>query len=253
MDTTAHRRCSATLLGIFAVMNACKKPSSDSPLPTAPPKISRLDPVTRADASAEETLYDVAPFSPLGSAAPKDAITLTLSDLANAPTLDSKRPVLIVVNDDEVYMAQLGQLLSTLDSNKSEVWLKHPRVDAAYAVELKDERTFQAWLDDLKPGKLRVIQRADGFELQTNMGKLGGVDPNGPSVPNRGGKADLATLQDGLIKIKGRFKEATDLCFVPSHGMSIAQVVEALAANMTPKGAVFDRTCLVYAKPAAQR
>ncbi len=229
---------------------SCKQRSADKPLPAAPAKITRLDPVSRPDASPEEALYEVAPFAPTGPGLPRNATILTLSgDQTQRPVLANKATVLIVP-DQETYMAQLNPLLAQLDTVSAQAWMQHPTLPIAFPIALKDEPGFQAWLDDLGPGKLRVIHRADGFELQTNMGKLPGVDPNGPSVPNRGGKIDLATLQDGLRKIKARFKDSSELCFVPSYGMPVEQVAQAFAANfISPESPIFEKICLVYARP----
>ena len=141
-------------------------------------------------------------------------------------------------------------LLAALDDAHLEVWLRHPDLPVAFPVALRDEPAFQRWLDEPVPGKLRVIHRADGFELQTNMGKLPGGDPNGPTVPVRGGQLDLATLQRGLARVRSRFADAPDVCFVPSFGMELQQTVRALAADYPEAGKpLFPGLCLVYPRP----
>jgi hypothetical protein len=142
-------------------------------------------------------------------------------------------------------------LLAQLDDARREVWLLHPDAPIAFQVTLRDEPAFQAWLDHTEvPGKVRIIHRADGFELQTNMGKLPGGDPNGPTVPLRGGKFDLKTLQRGLQRLHSRFDTAPDLCLVPSFGMELSQVARALAADYTSADdRLFNELCLIYARP----
>ena len=119
---------------------------------------------------------------------------------------------------------------------------------------LRDEQGFQAWLAEVAPGKLRIIQRADGFELSTNVGKLPGPDPSGPSVPVRGGKQDLATLRRGLGLLKGRFTTSEDLCLVPSFGTEVAQAARALSGAYTAPGeSFFETLCFVYPTPAGAK
>ena len=147
-------------------------------------------------------------------------------------------------------MAQTAPLLALLADERAEVWLLHPEGAVAYPVKLRDEVQFGEWIDEPVPGKLRVVQRSDGFELTTNMGKLPGGDPNGPTVPPRGGQMDLSTLQNGFVKIKGRFKDAPDVCFLPSHGTALNDTIRAFSANFE-KGdeAIFKQLCLVFMRP----
>jgi len=82
------------------------------------------------------------------------------------------------------------------------------------------------------------------------MGKLHGGDPNGPTVPVRGGQLDLATLRKGLETLQKRFVSAPDYCFLPSFGMELSQTARAMAANyLSPETAYFPGTCLVYPRP----
>jgi hypothetical protein len=135
------------------------------------------------------------------------------------------------------------------------VWLAHPDdADVAFRLTLRDAPAFQAWIDEPVPGKVRVIHRADGFELQTNLGKLPGADPNGPTVPVRGGKMDLTTLQRGFVRVQAKFKSAPDVCFVPSFGMELQQIARALAVNYAkPDQPFFEGLCLVYPRPPARK
>lgn len=162
--------------------------------------------------------------------------------------LGAAAPVLLEP-DSEVYLAQAAPLLALLDDAGAETALLHPAGQVAFPLRLRDEPAFQAWLDEVKPGKVRVIHRADGFELTTGMGKLAGPDPNGPTVPLRGGKQDIATLRRGLGQVQARFG-AEDLCFVPSSGMELSRVAEAVGANYLAMGEpIFTQTCLVYPRP----
>jgi hypothetical protein len=161
----------------------------------------------------------------------------------------------LLVPEDDVYLAQLLPLLERLEDGRVETWILHPAGQVAFRVDLTDEAAFQRWLDEPRPGKVRVIQRADGFELTTNVGKLPGADPNGPTVPIRGGQMDLATLRRGLIRLKDHFSKADDACLLPSYGTELAAIARALSGYYRAPGEpIFSRVCLVYPrrKPAAR-
>ncbi|HZN95074.1 MAG TPA: hypothetical protein VFB81_20310, partial [Myxococcales bacterium] len=103
-------------------------------------------------------------------------------------------------------------------------------------------------------GKVRAIQRADGFELMTKIGKLPGADPNGPTVPVRGGRMDVATLRHGLARLKERFPKADDACLVPSFGTEVQAIARALTGFWSASGEpVYSQVCLVYPRPVAPR
>jgi hypothetical protein len=255
-------------------VSACKSketpPATTPPAPSSSDKSSHvplkpfepLERVTKGapDAGSEEereAFFKVAPFEPTGPAVPEGAVAVevkgesaTVNGAAfDVASLKPEQPV-VLVPDQDTYLAQAAGLLAKLDDAHAEVWLKHPEKPFAYKLLLRDEPSFQQWIDDPTPGKLRVIQRTDGYELQTNLGKLPGQDPNGPSVPVRGGKFDNATLQKGLEKVQKRFKEAPDLCFVPSFAMEVANTSRAMAANwVRPDASFFGTTCLVYPRP----
>jgi hypothetical protein len=248
--------------------------------PSEPVKLKAPEPLPRLypflppledgglDAS-REALYRVAPFKPWGPGIPGKAARAQLSetalelngakvDVEDRPALEKVlqglggQPVLIVAQG-ETWVTHLAPLLAALDDLKLETWLAHPEGAFAYPVTLRDAAAFGAWLDEPVPGKVRVIQRADGFELSTNMGKLLAADPNGPSVPVRGGVQDLPTLQKGLAAVKGRFKSAPDVCFMPSFGTPVADAVRALAANWQgTDGPSFEALCFVYSRPVAR-
>lgn len=218
-------------------------------------------PLPRADAShGAGDASGALSIAPAGEPVPTKATRLVLVD----GTVDGKAPELAVgalapgarvllVPDASTYLVQVSPLLARLEDAGAEVWLAHPSGRFAYRLTLRDEPAFQAWLDQPVPGRLRVIHRADGFELSTGIGKLPGPDANGPSVPLRGGVQDLGRLRAGLEALRERFKQPEELCWVPSFGMELAGVAEALAATYDADGdALFEQRCLVYPRPKPQ-
>ncbi len=250
------------------------KPAMPPPLP-APRPLEPLQPergpATDAGADDREALFQVAPFTPHGKAAPANAVslellgdavrvgedggTLSLLDAASAGKAVEAlhgAPALLVPSEG-TYLAQVTTLLSALDDAHAEVWLKHPTAPYAYRLGLKDEAAYQAWLDEPGPGRVRVIERADGYELTTALGKLLGGDPNGPTVPVRGGQLDLATLQKGLDKVKARFKEAQEVYLVPSYGTDLTALARTAAANwLKDDEVIFAQECWVYPRPVKE-
>ncbi len=242
---------------------ACR---SSSTIDAGPPKrpMPKLEPLEQvkaaasADASIDEreAIFRIVPIEVMGPAAPEKAMRLDLDgetvkqggapfDLKTVKQNDD----VILVPVGETYLVQIAPVLAALDDVGADVFLQHPDQPIAWPIDLRDEAVFQTWIDDPEPGKVRVIQRADGFELQTNLGKLPGQDPNGPTVPVRGGQMDLKTLQRGLEKVAVFFK-TKDVCFVPSFGMELAQVSRAFAANWkAAEVAWFPTQCLVYPRP----
>src|SRR5260370_33156575 len=103
-----------------------------------------------------------------------------------------------------------------LDRSAIETWLVHPAAAVAFKLALKDERAFQSWLDQPIPGRIRVVQRADGLELQTALGKLAGPDPNGPTIPLREGQLDLRLLPQSLLSLQRRVEKQNRPALVPS-------------------------------------
>ena len=158
-------------------------------------------------------------------------------------------PVLLYSPAD-AYMVQAAPLLAVLDDLGAELFVGHPGAAVAYRVTLRDEPAFRTWLDEPKPGRIRIIQRADGFEVQTNIGKLPGGDPNGPTVPLRGGVQDLMLLRRGLLRLKERFKTADEVCVVPSFGMELKAVATAFSSTYKDEDEpIFGALCLVYPRP----
>jgi hypothetical protein len=258
MKTT--RLLAALAAGLaFASCRDAPKPATAKPAP-APAPIRPLGASESAPSStpttSDEEVFRVRPYASGGPALPARAVAVRVDGetwTSGGAPLDLARvkgqPVLLSFSPD-TYLAQVAAWFARLDDAGLAVHLKHPDLDVAYPVELRDEKAFQAWLDDPVPGKLRIIQRADGFELQTNVGKLAGPDPNGPTVPLRGGQFDLWNLHQGLEKIRGRFPEAPDLCLVPSFGMELHAVIRAMGANQpADSSALFPSWCLVYPRP----
>jgi hypothetical protein len=161
--------------------------------------------------------------------------------------LSGRQCAVLLDSDPERYLADLADLLELLATRGCEVWLRHPDAPVAFKVTLRDNVQFERWLVEPQPGKIRVIQRADGFEIQTNIGKMAGSDPNGPTVPARGGKVDVGRLRRALGQLKERFSNAPDSCLVPSYGIELASIAQALSGYYRAEGKrIFNGLCLVY-------
>ena len=238
------------LLVVALVLVGCPEKKAPEPIPRAKPQ--PLEPLERVRVDAgddRDALYEVVPLPAVGPALPEGARLVPL--MGEKTVVPAGTGPVVLVPDEETYLAQIAPLLAKFADDKQEVWLKHPEANIAFKLTLRDAPSFQEWIDEPVPGKLRVIQRADGFELQTNLGKLPGGDPNGPTVPVRGGKMDLTTLQRGFQRIQGKFKSAPDVCFVPSFGTEMEKIARAMAANyLKPDSAYFPETCMVYPRPA---
>jgi hypothetical protein len=231
-------------------------------------KPAALEPLVAERMSADagpgvDASYTVKPFTFAGEPVPEGALRVdvtgaTLQVAGQPATIASLKSkvsaggAVLLAFDAETYLAQTLELLALLDDAGARVWLGSADVATlAWPVKLRDESNFNAWLDEPVAGKLRVIHRSDGFELQTNMGKLAGGDPKGPTVPTRGGAYDLVTLQKGLERVKQRFTGAPDVCFLPTYAMAMHDATRAIAANWLSKDAVvFAEACLVYPRPA---
>ena len=255
------------LLAAVALGAGCREQKPAEPLSSLAP--APLEPLATAKADAggdDDALFRVAPAPVFGEEVPGEALRLELAGEAvrlGGETFTASRPEeaarlaervkarrVLVVPDADTFLVQTSEALEALRDSAEEVWLKHPDAELAYRLVLRDEEGFRAWLAEVAPGKLRIIQRPDGFELSTSVGKLPGGDPNGPSVPVRGGKQDIATLRKGLGLLKGRFKTAEDLCLVPSFGTEVAQAARALSGVYTAPGEpLFETLCLVYPTP----
>ena len=263
---SVRRAISLVFSWVCVVGSGCEERSAP-PLSSLAP--TPLQPLGAAAADGGTDPHRLLPAPVWGSPLPTNAVSVTSSegvaraggasvslrtDAGVAPLLLTigKAPVLLV-SDDTTYMAELAPLLAALDDAKVPVWILHPGGKVAFRVELRDEAAFDAWLDDPKPGKLRVIQRQDGLELVSGIGKLPGPDPNGPTVPVRGGRLDVATARDGLQRLEARF-HAPDACLVPSFGTELRAVATVLSAFWSgPKDPLFDTVCLVYPRPGAAK
>ena len=241
-----------------------KAPASPPPrpVPVDPLVAERARPVDGGDDG--DALYTVKPFTFVSEPVPAGALPVAIAGstirLAGQPlTADALKAklgdstVVLLSFDEETYLAQAAPVLALLDDARAKVWLQSPDAPAlAWPVKLRDEPAFAAWLDESVPGKLRIVQRADGFELQTNLGKLPGGDPKGPTVPVRGGKLDLVTLQTGLDQINRRFHESPDVCFLPSYATSMHDAIRAVATNwLSSQKVIFGEASLVYPRPRA--
>ncbi|MDC0709597.1 hypothetical protein POL68_14090 [Stigmatella sp. ncwal1] len=253
-------------LAVLMLGGGCREEKPVEPLSSlAPPPLPVLS-TPGKDAGGEAPGTPVAPVEVFGEPLPSKALRLELAGesirvegepFAARPPAEASRlaervrgKAVLLVPDADTFLAQTSELLAALRQAAGEVWLRHPDADVAYPLVLRDEEGFREWLSEVAPGKLRIIQRADGFELSTSVGKLPGADPNGPSVPVRGGKQDIATLRRGLGLLKGRFKTAEDLCLVPSFGTPLAQAARALSGVYTAPGEpLFETLCLVYPTP----
>jgi hypothetical protein len=254
------------LLAAVVLGAGCKEEKPAPPLTSlAPAPLAPLvaDPT---DGGPDDALFRVRPAEVYGEEVPAKALRLELAGESVRLAGETFRPAnpgeltklaeriqgqaVMVVPDADTFFAQTSELLEAMRDGASEVWLRHPDAAVAYRLVLRDEDGFRAWLAEVAPGKLRIIQRSDGFELTTSVGKLPGGDPNGPSVPVRGGKQDIATLRKGLERLKGRFKTAEDICLVPSFGTEVAQAARALSGIYTALGEpLFDTLCLIYPNP----
>jgi hypothetical protein len=178
---------------------------------------------------------------------------LDLEDKEQAQVLKDRMgraPVVLLAPDAETYLAQVSALLAMLEESGVEVWLRHASEPVAFKLKLRDEEEFRRWLDEPKPGKIRIIQRSDGLELQTNVGKLPGADPNGPTLPLRGGRLDIANLRRGLARLLERFPQAKDSCLVPSFGVELSRIATVLSGYYRGPGEpMFSELCLVYPRP----
>ena len=181
-----------------------KQPEGSAPRPQ--PK--RLEPLERVVAHADaggargDEPFQVVPLKPVGPPAPSGATLVRLD--GEGATVNGRRlevrelkGPLLLAPTPETYLAQVAGWLAQLDDARAEVWLAHPDEAIAFRLTLRDESSFQAWLDEPVAGKVRIIQREDGFEVVTNMGKLPGWDPNGPTVPLRGGQLESHDAPEG--------------------------------------------------------
>jgi hypothetical protein len=258
-------RASAVALGMMLPLACAQK--NDSPPPLAPmplPALGTSGPDAGDEQQAREALFEVEQVPIWGEELPSRALAIEVDQAiisiagARVDRLASnwseqvlkaigKHPAVMLSFDPERYLADVAELFALLAATGREVWLRHPDAAVAFKVILFDNGRFERWLNEPKPGKIRVIQRADGFELQTNIGKMPGADPNGPTIPSRGGKIDIARLRRALALLKERFPNAQDSCLVPSYGTELPSIARALSGYYRGNGKrIFDALCLVY-------
>jgi hypothetical protein len=254
----------------LVALTGCQREESAPALKTlAPAPLAPLQALLPADAG-REAAYHLKPASVWGEAIPATAVRVQLEggtvqvggaeyplDTAEGRALVlallGKGPALLVP-DTDTYLAQIAPLLAALDEGAVDTWLLHPSGKVAFHLSLWDAPTFDAWLHEPKPGALRIIQRQDGLELVTNVGKLPGGDANGPTVPRRGGQLDVALAREGLERLKSRFSDADTLCVVPSFATEVRETAALLsAAWASADGPLFTALCLVYPRPADWR
>ena len=263
---SVRRAISLVFSWVCVVVSGCEERKAPPLSSLAPAPLAAL-PAAGADAGTDP--HHLAPAPVWGAPLPTAAVRVTFGDgavhvggiSASLRTDAGVGPVLatiagrpaLLVPDDRAYMAELAPVLAALDDARVPTFVLHPGGSVAFPIALSDEKTFDAWLDEPRPGKIRVIQRQDGLELVSAVGKLPGPDPNGPTVPVRGGRLDVATARDGLQRLQGRF-HAPDACLVPSFGTELRAVATVLTAFWSgPTQPLFQRICLVYPRPGATR
>ena len=247
----------------------CSEKNKEPPQSAAPAPLPALEPERMvADGStddAREALFRVEAVPAWGEGLPLSAQPLyveattisvgkkTVSRLAPdwsaqvRGLLSGKQCAVLLDSDPERYLADLADLLELLAKAGCDVWIRHPDAPVAFKVTLRDNTEFERWLVEPAPGKIRVIQRADGFEIQTNIGKMAGSDRNGPTVPTRSGKLDIGRLPRALEQLKERFSNAPDSCLVPSYGIELPSIARALSGYYRAEGKrIFNELCLVY-------
>jgi hypothetical protein len=166
--------------------------------------------------------------------------------------LVGQRP-LVLTTEAGLYLVQAAPILAALGDAGLTVWLTSRNGKVGYPLVLFDAAQFQGWLDQPTPGRIRVVQRADGLELQTSVGKLPGPDPNGPSLPQREGKVDVEGLRIAMERLQGRFGRVDGVCLVPSFGTEWDQIADALSGFFAgPEKPFFEPLRLVYPRPSAR-
>ena len=257
------------LFSLVALAGCQREDSAPALKALAPAPLAPLQAVSPADAG-REAAYRVKPAPVWGDTVPTPAVRLELAGTQvqvggvafDVDTPEGRSSVLaqlgkgpaLLVPDADTYLAQVAPLLAALDDGNVETWLLHPSGKVAFRVSLRDAPAFDAWLHEPKPGALRIIQRQDGLELVSNVGKLPGADANGPTVPRRGGQLDVALAREGLERLKSRFADADTLCVVPSFAAELQETGALLtAAWASADGPLFGSLCLVYPRPPGWR
>ena len=269
-----HALSRLCLVGVLAAaVPACKK--AEKPSLTlkelAPAPLPGVAAPAPSDSGTDDrdAAYRVRAAPVFGAGLPPTAQRITISDghvwlgaadwnpgapdaaAALAQFLGS-RPALLSP-DADTYVLQAAALFAALDDAHVPTWLLHPSGQVAYPLILRDEPAFGAWVQEAKEGRIRIVQREDGLELSTTIGKLLGPDPSGPSVPVRGGQLDVAAERAGLSRLKERFTHADELCVLPSFGTELNKVATVMSGTYRAAGEpFFDKLCLVYSRAQTQ-
>ncbi len=238
---------SRRILACVLMIEGCKPTAPEAPAPQH----------SSADMTRAHSGVDAGPSTAWGDPIPQDAARIELlgsrAKIGGKP-LGDLRGVgkAVLITDLDTFLAEAAPVLEMLDRSAIETWLAHPAAAVAFKLALKDERAFQVWLDQPIPGRIRVVQRADGLELQTGLGKLAGPDPNGPTIPLREGRLDLRSLRQSLLSLQRRFQNANDACLVPSFGTELVKIATALSGfYRAPGERIFSEICLVYPATAS--
>jgi hypothetical protein len=253
----------------LVLLAACRREEAPPLKALAPAPLAPLRAAAPADAG-REAVYQVDAAPVWGDAPPTsservllEGTTVRLGQAAfGVDSAEGRAGVLaavgrgpvVLVPVSDTYLAQVAPLLAALDDAALETWLLHPGGKVAFRLVLRDAPAFDAWLHEPKPGALRMVQRQDGLELVSNVGKLPGGDANGPTVPRRGGQLDVALAREGLERLKSRFDTADVLCVVPSFGTELRETGAVLTAAWEGPGKpLFASLCLVYPRPPGWR
>ncbi|MFN0063196.1 MAG: hypothetical protein ACKVPX_11870 [Myxococcaceae bacterium] len=148
---------------------------------------------------------------------------------------------------EQTYWMQAAQTFAQLRDAQTQVSF------SGYVVALRDEAEFAQWVGAQGPGKIRLIQRADGVEVQTAVGKVPGPDPEGPTLPARAGSLSHPSLQKVLVMLRERFGAEDGIWIVPSFGMPLSAVLSVVRTiGELPKESRFPYTALVFPRPPPQ-
>lgn len=239
--------CAALLcLLSLALASGCKAPARPGPPPD--PKLIQVPDGYGRPYSAEVSL------------SVRDRLLLLpggrrcgLTDIGCAQALAALRGKAVALElDPALAMADLTMPLSRLsealeDGAAACLAVSDSRERRCVAFRPFSGEEFGAWLDAEKPlGKLRVIMRADGFEVVADRGKVPGPDRFGPSLPPIGGRPDFDGLDRMLGKLARRFPEEDQAALAPSPGLRLRDVGRALGLLSGLGGERFPRAYLVF-------
>src|SRR5262249_16066665 len=172
-------RASNVALGTMLLLACSQK--NDSPPALAPAPLPTLAPggPDAGDEPAREALFEVEQVPAWGDEPPSGALAIEVDaesiSVAGAKVdrhasnwskqvlgAIGKHAAVMLSFDTERYLAEEAELFALLAALDREVWLRHPEAKVAFKIALFDNGRFERWLNEPKPGKVRVIQRADG-------------------------------------------------------------------------------------------